>query len=200
MPAFTLGTLMSEATAVIGARADLGASTVSLYANLAQLEVASMLPHEELVSTDTLSALASRQTVPLPADFGDFISLSRVSSYDSMGFRLLAPVSVPAIDNASEGTAVGVPTRFARVGANLFLYPTPVSADSLVLRYRRVPADMVATTALPSLHTRWHPAIYFKLCENLADRVLDNPRAAYYRNKFLSVMGATSGDAGQAQT
>lgn len=193
MPAFTLGTLMSEATAAIGARADLAVSTVSLYVNLAQLEVASMLPHDELLSTDTLAVAASRQTVPLPADFGEIVALSRVSSYDVFGFRLLAPISPPELDNASEGTATGTPNRYARVGVNLFLYPTPTSADSLILRYRRVPADMVATTSQPSLHTKYHPAIYFKTCENLADRVVDNPRAAYYRNKFISVMGATTG-------
>ncbi len=188
MPALNLRTLMSEATASAGGRVDISLSQASLLANLAQLEVASMLPHGEMESTDTLSIQTSGYTAALPADFGETISLSRVSSFDNFGYRALTAVPIHQVDNASEGTATGTPNRYAIFNQQVVLYPTASSPHSLVFRYRKVPADMTALTDLPSLHTRYHPAVLYKLTETLCDRVLDSERAAYYRNKFISVM------------
>ena len=80
--------------------------------------------------------------------------------------------------------------RYAISANSILFYPTSTSQDTFTLRYIRVPSDITTLTAQPSLHTRYHDAILWKTCENLADRVVDNPRAAYFRNKFLSVMGS----------
>lgn len=58
MPNFTLATIMSEATAMVGSRLELTASRVSFYANMALLDVAKAAPNTRLESTTTLSALA----------------------------------------------------------------------------------------------------------------------------------------------
>ena len=189
MPALTLATLMSEATAAVGARSDLAASTVSLYANIAQLEIAAMVPHTELLTTQTLVLGAGSNATTLPADLGEVVDVSRPNSYDSFGHRLLTPVPLREIDEASEGTTQGVATRYAVSANSILFYPTSASHDTFTLRYVKVPADMSALTSQPSLHTRYHPALLYKLCENLADRVLDTERAAYYRNKVISVLG-----------
>ena len=197
MPSLTLGTLMSEATAALGSRTELGASTVSLYANIAQLEVAAMLPHTELLTSTTLVLGAGSSATVLPADLDRIVDVSRPNSYDSFGYRVLTQVSLAQVDNASEGTATGVCNRFATSANSILFYPTSTSQDTFTLRYVRVPTDMSNTTDIPSLHTRYHPAILFKLCEDLADRVLDTQRAAYYRNKVISVLGTlpTPGEA-----
>lgn len=189
MPSLTLGTLMSEATAALGARTELTASTVSLYANIAQLEVAAMLPHTELLATQTLVLAAGSNATVLPADLGEIVDVSRPNSFDSFGNRLLTQVPLAQIDNASEGTATGVSNRFATSANSILFYPTSTSVDTFTLRYVKVPSDMTNLTDLPSLHTRYHPAILFKLQEDLADRVLDTQRAAYFRNKVISVLG-----------
>ena len=184
----TLRTLMSEATTLAGNRSDIAISTVSLQVNLAQLEVAAMAPHGALESTATLAVLADSNTTTLPADFAEPIAVSRVSSYDNFAYRLLTEVGIGQIDNASEGTTAGTPNRYAVYNGALFFYPTPSSADSLILRYRRVPADMTELTDLPSLHTFYHPAILMKTVEYLCDHVLDREGAALARNRFISMM------------
>jgi hypothetical protein len=189
VPAMTLGTLLSEATAALGNRTEIPLSVMSLHANLAQLEVASMLPQLELMSTTTLVLGAGSQSTNLPADFAEVVNLSRPNSYDAMGYRNLSLVPSRVIDNASEGTTAGTTDRFAVIAGSILFFPPPASTDTFLLRYIKTPSDMTALTALPSLATRYHPAILYKLIENVADRAVDNARAAYYRDKFLSVMG-----------
>lgn len=191
MPALTLAALISETTAALGNRLDLTTSQVSLHANLAQLEIASMLPHTELLAESTLTIAASGTSVSLPADYGEAVDVFRPNSYDAQSYRLLTQVPIREIDNASEGTTAGTANRYAVAGSKLHVYPYPTSLDTFVLRYVKVPSDMTNLTDRPSLHTRYHPAILYKTMENVADRVVDNQRAAYYRNKVISVLGAT---------
>jgi len=190
MPDLTLQRLMSGATSAIGQRLDISLSDCSHEANMAQLEVALMLPHTELLASQTLVLGAGSSATVLPADFGEMVDVFRVNSFDSFGYRLLTAVPLREIDNASEGTATGVANRYAISANSIVFYPTTTSQDTFTMRYVKVPSDMTALTAKPSLHTRYHPAVQYKLTENLADRVVDNQRAAYYRNKFLSVMGS----------
>jgi hypothetical protein len=194
MPNLTLGTLISEATALVGGRLDMSVSQVSLYVNMAQMEVARAIPHGEMETTVYLSASASSATCGgFPANFDAPIALSRLSTYDSFGQLHLTQVSIAEIDDArdSNGTATGTPNRFALHGENIWLWPKPTSALSLAFRYRKVPSDMTATTEMPSLHTRYHPAILYKTAENLAMRAVNPELAAYYRNTYLSFMQAT---------
>ena len=190
MPSLTLQQLMSEATSALGQRLELTPSQISLHANLAQQEVAFMLPHTALQKTGQIVLAASSSVTTLPVDFAIAIDMTRANSYDSFGYRLLTEVPPREIDNASEGTATGQSNRYAISGQSILFYPTTTSQDTFTMRYIATPTDMVGLTTQPSLHTMYHPAILWKLCENLADRVVDNQRAAYFRNKFISVMGS----------
>lgn len=191
MPALTLAQLLSETTAALGQRLDLTVSQLSLYANLAQLEVASMLPHTELLRSTTLVLGAGSSATVMPPDFAEMVDVFRPNSYDAMGYRLLTEVPLREIDNAADstGTATGVANRYAVSANSILFYPGSTSIDTFTMRYVCVPSDMTNLTDRPSLHTRYHPAVLFKLCEDMSDRVVDNQRAAYYRNKFVSVMG-----------
>lgn len=191
MPALTLQTLLSEATANMGNRLDLSVSQLSLQANIAQQEVAQMLPMTELFKTATLVIAANSNATVIPTDVAEIISVTRVNSFDSFGYRLLSNVSTRVIDNAgdSTGTATGVANRYAISGNSFLVYPTSASQDTFVMRYVSVPSEMTSLTTQPSIHPRYHSAILWQMCENLADRLVDNQRAAYYRNKKISVLG-----------
>lgn len=192
MPAFTLQTLMSEATALVGGATDLTPSTVSLYVNLAQLEVARSLPMGEMEATTTYSVAASATSVALPSDFDEPIAFTRTTgAYDWGGHRTLTPTPIRVIDDASNGTSTGLPGVYAIHDQAAYLYPQPTSALSLQLRYRKVPTDLTALTSVPSLHTRYHPAILYKAAEQLAMRKMDPQTAAFLRNTYLSYMQAT---------
>lgn len=194
MAMMTLQTLMSEATALVGGRLDMSASQVSLYVNMAQLEVARALPHGEMETTTYLSCVTSTKTAAgFPSDFDEPISLSRSSTYDAFSHLNLTRVNIGQVDDATDstGTATGTSHSYAILGGDIWLYPTPSSAFSLTLRYRKVPSELTTLTAVPSVHTRYHPAILYKTAENLAMRALDPQLAAYYRNTYISFMQAT---------
>jgi hypothetical protein len=187
----TLQQIMSQATTALGNRLELAVSQLSLQANLAQEEVAAMLPHTELLKTATLVLGAGSSATVIPADFGELVDVSRPNSFDAFGHRLLTLVALRQIDDApdSTGTATGVSNRFAISANSILFYPGSTSIDTFTMRYVAVPSDMTNLTDRPSLHTRYHSAVAYKLTENMADLIVDNPRAAYYRNKFVSVMG-----------
>lgn len=182
---------MSTATAGLGNRLDLTVSQVSLQVNLAQQEIATMLPMTELMKTGTIVLAAASSATVVPADFAEAVDVFRVNSFDSFGYRLLTLVPPREIDNAADstGTAAGQSNRYAISGNSFMVYPPSASLDTLTLRYVAVPTDMTALTALPSLATRYHAAILYKTQENLCDMVADNQRAAYFRNKTISVLG-----------
>ena len=188
MPALTLANLLSLTTKALGNRLELTVSELSLQANLAQQEVASMLPHTELMKTATLVLAAGSNATILPADFAEVIDVTRPNSFDSFGRRVLTLVPLKQIDNASEGTQTGQVNRFAVSANSVVFYPTTTSIDTFTMRYVGVPSDMTNLTDRPSLHTRYHAAVLYKTQENMADLVVDNPRAAYFRGKFISVM------------
>ena len=189
MPALTLANLLSLTTKALGNRLDLTASELSLQANIAQQEIAAMLPHTELMKSSTLVLAAGSNSTVVPGDLAEVISVSRPNSYDSMGYRILTQVPLREIDNASEGTQTGVANRYAISANSILMYPTSTSQDTFTLRYVASPTDMVALTTQPSLHTRYQPAVLYKLQENMADLMVDNERAAYFRNKCISVLG-----------
>ena len=189
MPALTLAQIISETTAALGNNLNLTVSQVSLHANLAQQEVANMLPMIELMKTSTLVLNAGSSATIVPADCGEVINVFRPNSFDSFGYRNLTLVPLRQIDNASEGTQTGTSNRFAVSANSVLFYPTSASTDTFTMRYVGVPSDMTNLTDRPSLHTRYHAAVLYKTIENIADRVVDNARAAYYRGKFQSVMG-----------
>jgi hypothetical protein len=194
MAMMTLQTLISEATALVGGRLDLLASQVSLYVNMAQIEVARALPHGEMEATTYLAASTSSATAAgFPSDFDAPIALSRISTYDTNSHLALTRVTIGEIDDASDsgGTAVGTTNRYALHSGDIWLYPKPSSNVSFAFRYRKVPTEMTATTSVPSVHTRYHPAILYKTAENLAMRSVNPELAAYYRNTYISFMQAT---------
>lgn len=189
MPALTLGQILSEVTSALGNRLDLTPSVVSLHANIAQQQVAAMLPMTELLKSATLVFAAGSNATVIPGDFAEAVDVVRVNSFDSFGNRNLTLVPLRQIDNASEGTQAGQANRYAISASSILVYPTPSSIDTFTMRYIATPTDMVALSDRPSLHTRYHPAIYYKTAQNVANRIVDNPRAAYFGNEFISIMG-----------
>lgn len=192
MPSYTLQEIMSMATAMMGSTpGNFSQSQVSFFVNTAIMDVAKAVPHSMLESTTMLATSAGTQVVALPTDFYSPVNLSAISSADSFGNHNLREVSIQQIQNASEGTAQNRPNRYAIFGANLWLYPNPASADSLLMRYYAYPSELTNLTATPSLASEWRNAVLFKTAEYMAAVGLDAEREAFFRNRFLSITGAT---------
>lgn len=184
MPAWTLGTLMSETTAALGNRADLALSRVSFFVNEAYRMVAEDLhQHNRMEAVATTSTTSGDACVNLPTDFYELISLSNTSTAPPY---LLRQVNVDFVDSYS--TAQGEPQYFASYATFLELVPTPDSSYSIQMRYRAELGDMTSTSSVPSLATRYHYAVYLKAQEVLAANIGDAAKASFARAQYDAYM------------
>lgn len=192
MPAWTLATLMSEVTAPLANRDEISGSRASFFVNEAYRMVAEELhQHNKMEFTAIASTTSGDQVVNLPSDFYELISLSNLSA--------VPPYQLRQINSSfadSYTTVSGEPQFYNSYATFLELYPSPNSAYSLQLRYRGELSDMTLTTAVPSLATRYHYAIYLKARELAADSQGDFERAGVARNQYFQYMRTAPSDQG----
>ena len=190
MTLYTLGTVMSNVTQMMGNRSDVAQSTASFWANVAAqetFEAAFHAGYETSLITSTITDGAS--LISKPSDFYELINLSDISLSQP---ALLRGTYVDQIDSAS--TESGRPTRFIEYASHIQLWPTPDSTYSIMMRYRARQSVMTAATAVPSFDTRFGLAWTYKTTELLSDAVLDHERAAMYRQKYISELASTPND------
>lgn len=191
MSNWNLGTLMSSATAALGNRTDIPASTVSFWVNEAQRFVWDQLPHDQQEAIAISSTTVNENRITLPTDFQELLVLSNISGGGAPA--PLYPMNPWDIDSASTGTST--PTNYMLYADWLELWPSPDSSYSLQMRYRKRLATMTATTAVPSVATRFHYAVFLKATELLAQHVtLDPQTAAVNSNAYVAYMMSTPND------
>jgi len=81
--------------------------------------------------------------------------------HDSTNNRQLERVNILKLiegdpDLATTGT---YPTKYAEVGTNIRVWPTPSASGTLTVYYQKVPTALVNDADTPSLPTRWHNLI-----------------------------------------
>ena len=190
MPAWTLATLMSESTAALGNRTDLAASRVSFFVNEAYRQVAEATDHNRTEAKAITSTSSGDACVNLPTDFYELINLSNLSVAPH---DILQQVDVGFGDSYS--TTLGVPKYYISYATFLELVPSPDSTYSVQLRYRAELSDLTATTAVPSLSTRYHYPIALKARELLAEALLDQPKRQAAHNAYVQYMQSIPSDA-----
>src|SRR5438309_9719905 len=78
---FTLGTIISECTAMLGNRADITASRASLYANKAHQFIWDTAPsHDRSEALAVSSTTSGGNRITLPTDFQEIINVSNLSA------------------------------------------------------------------------------------------------------------------------
>lgn len=190
MPQWTLGQLLSQTTAALGNRTDITASVASLYVNQAEEIVWSQLPFDEQESIAISSTTVNEDKVTLPSDFLEPLSVSNLSASSPV---LLDAINVDQRDYYS--TASGTPEAYMLFSTWMELVPTPDSAYSIQLRYRKLRSDMTETTDPPSVSTRYRYAIMLKAKELLARHaLLDDALAISAGNEFVSYMNSMPSD------
>ena len=190
MPAWTLGDLMSNATAALGNRADITASTVSLWVNQAYFDIAGLFVHTYQETSAVTSTVAGSGVILLPTDFESLLGPPSNLSRNNLSLR---PISIDQL--ASFNTTQAAPVYYASYGTRLEVRPLPDSAHSIEIRYRAAPADMTATTTTPSVATRLRPAIFHRAVELLAQNVtLDMERAALAKADLTAILSQLPND------
>lgn len=178
MPRYTLGEILSSASAAIGRRDDIPLSDASRMANDAMFEVFYVCDPQEAEKIAVVSTTSGENKIELPSDFKAPISASLVhrASWATSGissYATLKLVSVSRMDGRASEPG-GAPTELAFYNSWLELWPSPNSSYSFVLRYRAEPTEMTALTDVPSLSTAWRKAVELKTREHLADFVRDD--------------------------
>ena len=187
MPAWTLSDLMSNATAALGNRVDIAASTVSFWVNQAYEDVWNILPHDQHEAIAVSSTTVNEDKLGLPSDFLSLIVLSNTSRSNA----LLDPINQDQI--AAFSASSGQPTHYAQFSSWLELRPVPDSAYSLELRYRKLRSELTLTTDTPSVATRLRPAIYHRAVALLAQNVtLDSAKAIEATTGFRQALAIPS--------
>ena len=174
---------MSRATTRIGRRSDIALSDASFWVNVAYQEVAQAAP-SALMETITVSSTTSGENrIELPADCMEIINVSWLTQVGSNSARTLRRTSVSRVDQAGF-TPVGKPDEYALFNNWMELWPSPDSSYSLQLRYYLYPADMTATTAVPSVSTEWRPAILYLAEAFLHEHVGNDAEGAVARARY----------------
>jgi hypothetical protein len=191
VPAYTLGEILSSATAAIGRRDDIPVSDASRLANDAYFEVWYATMPEEAEAIAVSSTTSGENKIELPSDFHAPISAALVyrPSWSTASSARSSYLTLTLRDAASfDGKSpepVGVPAEIAFFNSWIELWPSPNSAYSFQLRYRRHPTDLTSLTSVPSLSTPWRKAVELKTREYLADFVGDEERSQKAQVQYL---------------
>jgi hypothetical protein len=196
MPSWTLADIVSAATQGLGNRGDVGLSDASFWANEAQRQVWDSLPHELQEGIAISSTTSNEDKITLPSDFQELLSLSNLSQQG--GPDLIDAANIDDVDSWT--TALGTPTHYMRYASWLELRPSPDSAYSIQMRYRKQLSDMTETTSVPSVGTRYRYAVMLKTKEFLASHVVRDPfQAAEAQADYLQYMDAMPSDRAYTQ-
>lgn len=201
MPSYSLGEIMSQATARVGRRADIETSVASFWANAAYFEVATAAPHALLERIAVSSTTSSEPRISLPSDFGEPISFALIArssaSSTELSYSTLAVVDHSYIDVNGPGS--GQPDRLALFNTYLELWPSPNSAYSVQIRYKSMVTDLTATSDLPSLSTPWRHAVLLKTETHLHEFLGNDAGAHASEMRYLNYVSRLDTDEAKRQ-
>jgi hypothetical protein len=187
---WSLGVIMSTATQTLGNRSDLAASTVSFWSNEALRMVWDAMPHDLQEGLAVSSSTSGEDKITKPSDFQELLTLSNLSTSPA---DVLEPINLHQLESWT--TDLGAPTHYHEYADWLELRPSPDSAYSFQMRYRKQVSTMTATTAIPSVATRYRYSVFLKTVELLAQNVTRDPAtAAEFGTRYAAEMLATAPD------
>lgn len=189
MTLWTLGTVMSEATAIIGNRGDVSISRASFYANQAAIDVQMAVEPLDLEAIAVSSTTSGENKITLPTDYYAILSVSNLSITPP---QPIVKWNIYDVDSAN--TAQGPPVNYVLYNNWLELWPSPDSSYSIQMRYQARPSVLTTTTATPSFDTRFGMCWLYRTAEYLADSVKDYETASVMRQKFLSTVASIPSD------
>jgi len=193
--AWTLGTIVSRATAALGNRLDISLSDGSFWGNVAQENVWDAMPHDLQEKLAVSSTTSGENRITLPSGFNEMLNI-RLSSSSGSGdvLQLINPDEIDSFINSS-ATALGIPTHYMPYADFLELRPSPNSAYSIQMRYRAQLGTLLAESDRLSVATRFGEAVFLKTTQLLADNVVrDFNSGAAFGDRFVRFMLQTVPD------
>lgn len=192
----TLAQVISRATELAGGRLDWNASEASFWVNVAYGYVArnGAIQHSSYESSYATTIGSGISRMLLPSDYDDTIALSMGSTVASgatpwlqLGKRDIGFADTYAARLTA--TAGQRPVAYVEYGDLAHeIVPAAPSSLSLVLRYRRRPEEIVASTATLSIREQWHWPVALKAAELLAASRGDYESEQLNRNRYIDYM------------
>lgn len=192
MISMTLSQICSLATQFVQGRTDLGASEVSLYANIALGTVAAQDQYRSLESVYNFSVVSGTTAVALPSDFYTDQSVSVSSGSNTAWSRRLLPINAELID--SYATARSVPQFYSVYGSSLMLGPTSDSTYSGAMRYTTKIPTLTLPGDVPVLREDYHYAIALKTAELVSAARNDSENEALNAQRYVTYITSLPND------
>ncbi len=191
--AWTLGTIVSRATAALGNRIDISLSDGSFWGNVAQENVWDAMPHDLQEKLAVSSTTSGENRITLPSDFKELLNIRLSTSSGSQD--VLQLINPDDIDSNSNATRLGIPVTYMPYADFLELRPSPDSAYSVQMRYRAQLGTLVSATDRLSVATRFGEAVFLKTTQLLADNVVrDFNSGAAFGDRYVRFMLQTVPD------
>jgi hypothetical protein len=191
--AWTLGTIVSRATAALGNRTDISLSDGSFWANIGQENVWDAMPHDLQEKLAVSSTTSGENRITLPSDFKEMLNIRLSSSSGSQD--VLQLINPDDIDSNSNATRLGIPVVYMPYADFIELRPSPDSAYSVQMRYRAQLGTLVAESDRLSVATRFGEAVFLKTTQLLADNVVrDFGSGAAFGDRYVRFMLQTVPD------
>jgi len=132
-------------------------------------------------------------SAPVPSDFGKPLSLWRKDGFGSVHTARMATRAYvnSVMDNAFEKPTLYNP-YFVIEGDTIYIYPNPLTDDTISLYYIPMPTEWSGTsdtTSVPDYPDIVHPAIKYYACYILAksnESGLEEKAQLYYQNALLT--------------
>ena len=190
---WTLGTIVSRATAALGNRTDITLSDGSFWGNVAQENVWDAMPHDLQEKLAVSSTTSGENRITLPSDFKELLNIRLSSSSGSQD--VLQLINPDDIDSDSNATRLGIPVTYMPYADFIELRPSPDSAYSVQMRYRAQLGTLVSATDRLSVATRFGEAVFLKTTQLLADNVVrDFNSGAAFGDRYVRFMLQTVPD------
>lgn len=163
---------MSQATTLAGRRDDLSASVVSFWANQAYTDYTRDFKEFLSEKTNVYSVSSGDSLLTVPADFGEVVALSQISTAADQNYSV--PQIAPEDADRIGYYPVGAPRGYFIYNDKLQLWPSASSSANtthassirqLMLRYRNVHQDLTSTASVPSIATEHRIAVLWKTIE-----------------------------------
>lgn len=163
-------------------RTDL-AAVIPDFIKIAEARITTDLRINDQLTTSTLSTVAGTQTVALPTDWLEFLSLS--INGEPMEY-LTADCIRERADEGANGSP-RTPTMYAIEGANLILSPTPDTVYTIDIRYyAKVPA--LASNATNWLLTKYPNIYLYGALVSGAQFTMNDERANYWGTLYTQAI------------
>lgn len=164
-------------------------SRIKQWLNEAEFQIARQVEGPEFQQNATIQLVVNQYIYPLPSGF----ARTQDISYPLMNMRL-EPVDIQDFDMTSVTYVSGPPQKYSLDQGNLLLFPNPVTADQLIMRYIAVPTPMVNDTDTPTLTNNYLHLLVGYAIRKAFEAEDDYEAAQYFEAQYIKDLANYASD------